>query len=150
MDLYKHGANVTLIHRGEDFGSSVKYWILPDKKNRIKDNKIHALFNTVVKEINENKIIVSGKDGQCDEIENDFVFALTGYQPNVDFLKKTGIEIKSQNTPVHNPETLETNIAGIYIAGVITAGSDSSKVFIENSRNHGTIITRHILYGTKN
>ena len=143
LDLYRHGAEVTVIHRGDDFGKSVKYWILPDIKNRVKEGKIHAYFNTAVKEIKEDSLIVE-KDGVETELENDFVFALTGYRPDMGFLKNAGIELDSTLTPVHDAETLETNVPGVYIAGVIIAGCEGSKVFIENTRNHGTKIIGHI------
>ncbi|MFQ5603378.1 MAG: YpdA family putative bacillithiol disulfide reductase [bacterium] len=149
LALYKHGAQVTLIHRGSDFGASVKYWILPDIKNRVKEQKINALFNSVVTEINRDHIVVANGKTASQKIENDFVFALTGYHPDEAFLSDLGIEIDDCSTPVHDPKTLETNVSGIYIAGVITAGAESSKVFIENSRNHGTQIIGHILNGTK-
>ncbi len=144
LDLYKHGAEVTVIHRGEDFGKSVKYWILPDIKNRIKEGKIRAYFNTTVNEIKEGFLIVTDDKGVETELENDFVFALTGYRPDMGFLKKVGIEFDSKLTPVHDAETFETNVSGVYIAGVIIAGCEGSKVFIENTRNHGTKIIGHI------
>jgi thioredoxin reductase (NADPH) len=147
LDLYHHGVNVTLIHRGESFGKSVKYWILPDIENRIKEGKIRALFNTVVEEIRETKVVVRNREGKRWEIENDFVFAMTGYRPNIPFLQSIGIKIDANGTPVHHPKTLETNVPGMYIAGVITAGVEGSKVFIENLRNHGKEIIGHILNG---
>lgn len=143
LDLYKHGAEVTVVHRGEDFGKSVKYWILPDIKNRVKEGKIRAHFNTTVKEIKEGSLVIE-IDGAETELENDFVFALTGYRPDMGFLKNVGVEFDSKLAPVHNEETFETNVPGVYIAGVITAGCESSRVFIENSRNHGTKIIGHI------
>jgi thioredoxin reductase (NADPH) len=149
LDLYKHGARVTLIHRGPTFGGSVKYWILPDIENRIKENKIQALFNSEVEEIQKDFIVVQTQDGRRLEIENDYVFAMTGYKPNVYFFEKMGIEMQSNCTPVYDSDTYETNIPGMYIAGVITAGADGSKVFIENSRNHGKIIIGHIVNGQK-
>ncbi len=149
LDLYKNGADVTVIHRGPDFGHSVKYWILPDIKNRVKENQIKARFDTRVKQIRESSIVIENGSGE-EELENDFVFALTGYRPDTKFMKKLGVEFGPGERPVHDPETLATNVAGIYIAGVITAGSESSKVFIENSRNHGTKIIGHISNGCKN
>ncbi|MFQ5650436.1 MAG: YpdA family putative bacillithiol disulfide reductase [bacterium] len=145
LDLYKNGAEVTLIHRRETFGSSVKYWILPDIENRIRAGKIRALFNTVVMEIRDESIVVLRKDGTTQELENDLVLAMTGYNPDTRFLTQIGIELRSEYTAVHDPNTLETNVPGVYIAGVITAGSDGSKVFIENSRNHGAKIIGNIL-----
>lgn len=144
LDLYKHGVEVTIIHRGEDFGKSVKYWILPDIKNRIKKGRIQAYFNTTVAEIKEDLLILTGDDGIETELENDFVFALTGYRPDMGFLRNMGVEFDPKLTPVHDEETLQTNVPGIYIAGVITAGCEASKVFIENTRNHGTKIIGHI------
>ncbi len=147
LELYKNGVDVTIIHRHDDFGKSVKYWILPDIKNRVKEGKIKALFNTVITDIREDTIIVRDAQGRESELENDFVFALIGYNPDTGFLTQMGVELQSRYTPVHNPNTLETNVPGIYIAGVITAGSEGSKVFIENSREHGTKIIGHILNG---
>lgn len=149
LDLYRHGAQVTLIHRGSELGRSVKYWIRPDVENRIKENKIQAHFNTVVEEIKEDCIVTRSLDGNRREIPNDFLFALTGYHPDLKFLESLGIKIESNCTPVHNSNTLETNVLGIYIAGVITAGAEGSKVFIENSRFHGRKIIGHILNGKK-
>jgi len=147
LDLYHHGANVTLIHRGETLGKSVKYWILPDIENRIKEGKIRAHFKTAVLQIKDDRIVVKNAMGEVREIENDFVFAMTGYRPNIPFLQSIGIEIESNGTPVHHPKTLETNVPGMYIAGVITAGVEGSKVFIENLRNHGKQIIGHIING---
>lgn len=150
LDLYKHGAEVTVIHRGPAFGKSVKYWILPDIENRIKEGKIKALFNTILVEIKENYIVIQDlAGGQRSTIDNDFVFALTGYHPDQSFLRRLGIEIDLQMTPTHNSDTLETNVLGVYVAGVITAGCEGSKVFIENSRDHGKKIIGHILNGRK-
>ena len=147
LDLYRHGAKVTLIHRGDTFGKSVKYWIRPDIENRVKEGAIKALFNTVVKEIHEDHIVLQDGAAVPVKLANDFVFALTGYRPDQRFLQSMGIRIGAGITPGHNPDTLETNVPGIYIAGVITVGSESSKVFIENSRHHGTQIVEHILNG---
>jgi len=148
LDLFKHGANVTVIHRGDDFGRSVKYWILPDIKNRVREKKIVVRFNSTVKEIRPDSIIV--KNGATEEtLPNDFVFALTGYRPDTTFMRGLGIEFGEGETPNHDPDTLATNVPGVYIAGVITAGSEGSQVFIENSRDHGKKIIGHILHGTK-
>ncbi|MFQ5639881.1 MAG: YpdA family putative bacillithiol disulfide reductase [bacterium] len=149
LDLYKHGAEVTLIHRGETFGPSVKYWIRPDIENRIKEGKIKSLFNTRVTEIKEKTILVEGADGRINQFDNDFVFAMTGYNIDTDFLAKAGVELQPDTVPCHHPDTLESNVPGVYVAGVLTAGSNGSKVFIENSRNHGTKIIGHILNGSK-
>lgn len=147
LDLYRHGAQVTLVHRGPSLGKSVKYWIRPDIENRIREGKIHALFETVVEEIREDVVVVRTRDKRTLEIENDFVFAMTGYKPDLDFLSGIGISIRPDGTPEYDEETLESNIPGVYIAGVITAGCKGSKVFIENSRDHGKKIIGHILNG---
>lgn len=147
LDLYKHGAEVTIIHRGPTFGDSVKYWLLPDIQNRIKEGRIGARFNTTVQEIKEDVLILQTKDGYRETLENDFVFAMTGYRPDVRFFERLGMEVDADAKPVHDPETLETNVPGLYIAGVVTAGAEGSKVFIENSRNHGKKIIGHILHG---
>lgn len=147
LELYKHDVDVTIIHRGSGFGKSVKYWILPDIENRLKEGKIRAHFNTVVKEIRENELVLQNNEDRVWTIENDYVFALIGYHPDRDFFEAVGIDFTNGYTPVHDPNSLETNVPGIYIAGVITAGSDGSKVFIENSRNHGIKIIGNILNG---
>lgn len=147
LELWRHGVEVTLIHRGADFGKSVKYWILPDIRNRIKNGEIIAYLNTVVQEVKPASIVIESHSGVRRELENDYVFALTGYLPDVEFFKKLGIRVERKHTPVHNPETLETNVPGIYVCGVITAGSEGSKVFIENSRHHGELIIGSIANG---
>lgn len=149
LDLYRHGADVTLIHRGETIGKSVKYWLLPDIENRIKEGKIRAMFNTAVEKIEADQLIVRNGDGAQQELENDFVFAMTGYIPDLDFLQELGVDLGAQSTPAHDTETLESNVPGVYIAGVITAGAEGSKVFIENTRNHGTKIIGHIRNGDR-
>lgn len=149
LDLYRHGADVTLIHRGETFGKSVKYWILPDIENRIKEGGVRAMFNAGVEKIEKDHLIVRNSDGVRQKLENDFVFAMTGYIPDIDFLQGLGIDLGLKSTPAHDTETLETNVPGVYIAGVITAGAEGSKVFIENTRNHGTKIIGHIRNGDR-
>jgi thioredoxin reductase (NADPH) len=149
LDLYRHGADVTIVHRGNTFGKSVKYWIRPDIENRVKEGGIKAFFNTVVEEFLADGLIVRNGTGGERKLDCDFVFALTGYKPDRDFLEKMSISIGEGLRPRHNPETLETNVPGIYVAGVITAGSESSEVFIENSRHHGTKIVGHIVNGSR-
>jgi thioredoxin reductase (NADPH) len=147
LDLYHHGAKVSLVHRDDTLGKSVKYWILPDIENRIKEEAIQSHFATTVLQIKDECVVVKNAAGEVWEIESDFVFALTGYRPNAPFLRSAGLKMKSGDIPTYNPKTLESNVAGIYIAGVITAGGDGSKVFIENSRHHGKLIMGHILNG---
>jgi thioredoxin reductase (NADPH) len=137
LALWRHGARVTLIHRGPALHQNIKYWILPDIENRIKNGEIQAHFNSFVEEITPDTVIVNTPHGK-QELKNDFVFALTGYHPDYDFLRGIGIELAGdQKRPVCDPETLESNVPGVYVAGVIVAGSRTSEIFIENGRFHG-------------
>jgi thioredoxin reductase (NADPH) len=137
LDLWRHGARVTLVHRGPAMRDSVKYWVKPDIENRIKRAEIPAYFNSTVREIGDDSVLLRTPDGEV-ELENDFVFALTGYHPDFDFLRALGIELSAeQSRPLCDPETLESNVPGIYVAGVIVAGSRTSEIFIENGRFHG-------------
>jgi thioredoxin reductase (NADPH) len=117
--------------------SHVKYWILPDIENRIKNGEIAAYFNSTVREIAPDHVVLDTPEGEV-RIKNDFVFALTGYHPDYEFLRSMGIELSpEQCRPVCDPLTLESNVAGIYVAGVIVAGSRTNEIFIENGRFHG-------------
>lgn len=137
LELWRHGARVTLVYRGPQISPSVKYWVRPDIENRIKNGEINAHFNSNVIEITEHGVEIDSPDGPL-RLENDFVFALTGYHPDFDFLTSIGIELSAEQCrPVCDPETLESNVAGIYVAGVIVAGSRTSEIFIENGRFHG-------------
>ncbi len=137
LDLWRHGARVTLVHRGPAMRDSVKYWVKPDIENRIKRGEIPACFNSTVQEIAEDRVLLRTPEGEV-ELENDFVFALTGYHPDFDFLRALGIELSTEQCrPLCDPETLESNVPGIYVAGVIVAGSRTSEIFIENGRFHG-------------
>ena len=145
LELWRHGARVTIVHRGPGMHKNVKYWILPDIENRIKNGEVTAYFNTTVQEIRENTVLLRTPDGER-EIENDFVFALTGYHPDFDLLRSLGIECAGeQNRPVCDPDTLESNVPGIYLAGVIVAGSRTSEIFIENGRFHGRQIAADLV-----
>ncbi|MFA5832935.1 MAG: YpdA family putative bacillithiol disulfide reductase [Bacteroidota bacterium] len=140
LELFRHGAHVTLVHRGETLSEKIKYWILPDIENRIKEQSIKALFNTQVMEIKEKSVRVKNTDGEYD-IENDFVFALIGYHPDYDFLRSCGIALDTESyVPQQNPDSFETNVKGIYVAGSIIAGKNNNSIFIENGRLHGKII----------
>jgi thioredoxin reductase (NADPH) len=140
LDLWRHGARVTLVHRGAQMHNHVKYWVRPDIENRIKAGEITAYFNSEVREIGEDCVVVRTPSGTI-RLRNDFVFALTGYHPDYDFLRSAGIELSSEQLrPVCDPETLESNVLGIYVAGVIVAGSRTSEIFIENGRFHGKLI----------
>jgi len=137
LELWRHGARVTLVHRGPAMHKNVKYWILPDIENRIRNQEITALFSSRVVRIRERDVLIETPAGTI-EIANDFVFALTGYHADFDFLKSLGIQLGgSECRPVCDTETLESNVPGIYLAGVIVAGARTSEIFIENGRFHG-------------
>jgi thioredoxin reductase (NADPH) len=137
LDLWRHGARVTLVHRGPKLHNHVKYWILPDIENRIKNGEITAYFRSTVMEIESDSVTLDTPDGPV-QLNNDFVFAMTGYHPDYDFLRSMGIELSTEQCrPVCDPETLESNVPGIYVAGVIVAGSRTNEIFIENGRFHG-------------
>jgi thioredoxin reductase (NADPH) len=137
LELWRHGARVTLVHRGSGMHKNVKYWILPDVENRIRNQEIAAFFNTTVLEIRPRSVLLQTAAGQI-EIANDFVFALTGYHPDYDFLRSLGVEISGgECRPFCDTQTLESNVSGIYLAGVIVAGARTSEIFIENGRFHG-------------
>jgi thioredoxin reductase (NADPH) len=153
LDLWRHGARVTLVHRGARMHGHVKYWILPDIENRIKNHEIAAYFNSSVEEIGPDHVLLSTPEGPV-RLKNDFVFAMTGYHPDYDFLRSIGIELSSEQCrPVCDPETLESNVPGIYVAGVIVAGSRTNEIFIENGRFHGKQIaadlTKKLAQGTE-
>lgn len=146
LETYRKGASeVTMIIRESSLSDSVKYWVKPDVENRIEEGSIKSYFNSNITKIEEDKIFISTPDGEK-ILDNDFVLAMTGYQPDFSFLKKLGIELGDDEykTPVHNPDTMETNIEGIYLAGVICGGLKTNKWFIENSRVHANIIMDHV------
>ena len=147
LETYRKGAKeVTMIVREPSLSESVKYWVKPDVENRIKEGSIKSFFSSIIKKITKESIHINTPDGDV-TIENDFVLAMTGYQPDFSFLKKIGIEIggDEHKTPVHDPDTMMTNVDGIYLAGVICGGLKTNKWFIENSRNHSKIIVGDIL-----
>lgn len=139
LELFRGGARVTLIHRRPDLSRSLKYWVAPDISNRIKNGEITALFNTEVTAIEPTMLRTRNLEtGEESEIANDFVFALTGYHPDYQMLLSLGIELDpSTMKPAVDPETFESNVRGIYLAGVVLAGSETNKIFIENGRFHG-------------
>ena len=142
LETYRKGAKeVTMIIREPSLSDSVKYWVKPDVENRIEEGSIKSFFNSNITKIENDKIYVSTPEGQK-ILDNDFVLAMTGYQPDFSFLSKLGIKLGDDEykTPVHNPDTMETNIEGIYLAGVICGGLKTNKWFIENSRDHASII----------
>ncbi len=141
LDLWRHGAKVTLVHRGAEMHRHVKYWILPDINNRIKNGEVTAYFGSTVEEIAEDSVTLTTPDGPVTR-ENDFVFALTGYHPDFGFLERLGVSLDQLNDrcPICDPTTLESNVPGIYLAGVIVAGERTNEIFIENGRFHGKLI----------
>ncbi|HZO99681.1 MAG TPA: YpdA family putative bacillithiol disulfide reductase [Terriglobia bacterium] len=146
LDLYRHGSEVTLIVRERELSRHIKYWIRPDLENRIKEGSIQALFETVVTEVAPRWIFVRNAKGESRRLENDFVFALTGYHPDFDFIRSCGVAIDPVTCrPQCSPETLESNVAGLYLAGVIIAGPDTNEIFIENGRFHGKQIVSDIV-----
>lgn len=141
LDLWRHGARVTLVHRGPQMHRHVKYWILPDINNRIKNGEIKAYFDSTVTNISEDDVTLATPEGLV-TLRNQFVFALTGYHPDFDFIEQLGVKLDEGNDrcPVCDPKTLESNVPGIYLAGVIVAGERTNEIFIENGRFHGQAI----------
>jgi thioredoxin reductase (NADPH) len=137
LELFRSGANVTLVHRHPQLKPSIKYWVRPDIENRIKEGSVRGLFNTSVVEIQPTQVIVE-RDGSREEISADAVFLLTGYHPDCDLYRRAGIRLHRETmSPEFNPETFETNVPGIFLAGGAICGRDTSNIFIENGRFHG-------------
>jgi len=145
LEIYRKGAEVTLVVREEEVSHRVKYWVRPDIMNRIKEGSIQAYFNTTVAEITENQIYLNTPEGEK-IIDNDWVLAMTGYEPDFQLLKSIGIQLKEDDlkTPEYNIETQESNVKGVYLAGVICGGLRTHTWFIENSRVHAKQIINHI------
>lgn len=145
LEIWRKGGQVTMIVRGSEIGERVKYWVKPDIENRINEGSIKAYFNSEIEEINESEVIIRTALGK-QTIPNDFVVALTGYRPDFNFLKQLGVTFSSdaKHIPTYNPQTMETNIKGLYLAGVICGGMETHKWFIENSRIHAKIIMEHL------
>ncbi|MCM3724427.1 YpdA family putative bacillithiol disulfide reductase [Neobacillus cucumis] len=145
LELVKAGARVTVLYRGKEYSPSIKPWILPEFESLVRNEIITMEFQADVKEIRANQVIYV-KDGELRTIQNDFVFAMTGYHPDHEFLVEMGIKIdKETGRPFYNPNSMETNISGIFIAGVIAAGNNANEIFIENGRFHGGQIAQAIL-----
>ena len=137
LDLWRHGARVTLVHRGPEMHGHVKYWILPDFNNRVANGEIRAFFNSTVERIELDSVTLRTPEGER-TIPNQFVFALTGYHPDFAFIRGLGVRLEGPDQqPVCNPLTRESNVPGIYLAGVIVAGNRTNEIFIENGRFHG-------------
>ncbi|MDT3401546.1 YpdA family putative bacillithiol disulfide reductase [Mucilaginibacter terrae] len=146
LETYRKGAEVTMVVRDGQISNRVKYWVRPDISNRIEEGSIKAYFNSNLKAIREHEVDIETPDGII-TIANDFVMAMTGYKPNFNFLKKVGIKLSEDGKyiPQYNPETMETNLPGIYLAGVVCGGMDTHLWFIENSRVHAEMILGDIL-----
>lgn len=145
LETWRKGATVTMVVKGDAISERVKYWVKPDVENRIKEGSIKAYFNSSVAAIRQNEVDIQTADGLV-TIENDWVLAMTGYQPNLQFLRSMGIQLANDDvcSPVYNEETYETNVQGIYLAGVICGGMNTHKLFIENSRVHAEKIIADI------
>ncbi len=144
LELFWTGARVTMVHRGPGISSNVKYWIKPNIENRIKVGEIKAYFNSSVKEIRPHEVVLTTPDGEV-TVKNDFVFAMTGYRPDFEFMAEHGIHLDpATSKPITDPQTLESERAGVYLAGVIVAGTHTNEIFIENGRFHGKVIAESI------
>ena len=146
LEIYRKGGNVTMIIRKNEISPSVKYWVKPDIENRIKEGSIKAFFGAELLEVKEHSVIFKTETDDIKEIENDFVLAMTGYLPDFNFLRSIGIDLQNEClNPNYNPETMESNIEGIYLAGVVCGGKDTHLWFIENSRIHAKQIIKNII-----
>lgn len=147
LEVYRKGGKVTMVVRGEAIGERVKYWVKPDIENRIEEGSINALFNASLTAIREHEVDIKLNNGEIQTLENDFVLALTGYLPNFEFLEKIGVNLSNdkKRKPEYNPETMETNLKGLYLAGVICGGTETHLWFIENSRIHAKLIIKDIV-----
>jgi thioredoxin reductase (NADPH) len=144
LELHWTGARVTLVHRGSWISDRVKYWIRPNIENRIKNGEIQAYFKSRIREIHPRTVVLDTDEGQV-TLKNDFVFAMTGYRPDLEFLASLGIRLEPvSQKPKTNPETLESDRPGIFLAGVIVAGMHTNEIFIENGRFHGKKIAEAI------
>ena len=146
LEIWRKGADVTMVIRQEEIGTRVKYWVKPDIENRIKEGSIKAYFNSRILEIRPTEVDIQTPEGVI-TLENDFVLAMTGFQPNLKLLQDFGIKLNPENSysPIYNPETMETNVPGLFLAGVICGGMNTHIWFIENSRIHAELIINEIL-----
>ena len=145
LECWRKGGNVTMVIRKNEINNRVKYWVKPDIENRIEEGSIKAYFESNITEIRENEVEIETPQGKI-AIKNDFVLALTGYKPDLSFLEKMGIHLSNDElkTPTYNPETMETNVKGLFLAGVVCGGMQTHKWFIENSRVHANMIVDYI------
>ncbi len=144
LELNKAGAHVTVVYRGTEYSSSIKPWVLPEFLGLVRDGEITMHFNTNVKEINEQEVVLD-VEGEEQTISNDIVFAMTGYHPDHSFIRAMGVELDEETgRPYFDPETMETNVENLFIAGVLAAGDNANEIFIENGRFHGGLIAEKI------
>jgi bacillithiol disulfide reductase len=147
LEIWRKGGDVTMVVRGPQIGERVKYWVRPDIDNRIKEGSIKAFFNAEITEIKPDEVTIKTPNGE-QILANDFVVAMTGYRPNFEFLQSLGIQLSNEKMiPNYNSATMESNVKGMYLAGVICGGMETHKWFIENSRIHAEIIIREITSG---
>ncbi|MEL6535098.1 MAG: YpdA family putative bacillithiol disulfide reductase [Bacteroidota bacterium] len=146
LDLYRNGVDVSVIHQFPSLDKTAKYWIVPDLQNRIKKEEVPALFEHKVVEIKEDRLIAENLNtGEQVEVLADFVFLMTGYRPDGDFMSKLGIELTGEALiPTMSPETYESNVPGIYVCGSVVGGEETARVFIENGKLHGSSIIKHL------
>jgi thioredoxin reductase (NADPH) len=149
LDLFRHGADVTMIHCELELSRHIKYWIRPDIENRIKEGSVRAYMESRVKEITPDAVWIENAQGERIRIENDYVYALTGYHPDFDFLRRVGVEVDPRTSrPNCHTKTRQSNVPGVYLAGVVISGRHTNEIFIENGRFHGkqilTDIQKHL------
>jgi putative YpdA family bacillithiol system oxidoreductase len=146
LETWRKGANVTMVIRETEIGTGVKYWVRPDIINRIEEGSIKAYFNSEITKITEREVFIDSPEGKI-SVPNDWVLAMTGYQPNLSFLEKIGIKLSDDaiRKPQYHENTMETNVPNVYLAGVICGGMDTRRLFIENSRVHAELIIKNIL-----
>jgi thioredoxin reductase (NADPH) len=145
LELHRAGAQVTLVHRGETLSDRVKYWIRPDIDNRIKEGSIAAYFGARVTEIRPTSTLVALASGDVREIGTDAVLLLTGYHPDFALMERAGVALDARRAPTFDPDTMETNVPGLYVAGGLVGGLDTGAIFIENGRFHGEKIVHAYL-----
>lgn len=150
LETWRKGAEVTMVIRKPEIGRRVKYWVRPDIENRIKEGSIKACFNSSLKEIRPSDVVIDTPDGEV-VLPNDWVLCLTGYQPNLSFLKNAGVDLSDDEIrkPGYSEDTYESNVPGLYLAGVICGGMNTHRLFIENSREHAQKIVAHIASKTE-
>ena len=149
LELFRNGARVTMVHFSDKVDRGVKPWVVPDIENRLRNREISVHWRSRITEIRPSSVVLRREGtGEAEEIDNDFVLALTGWKADHAPLRSLGVAIdEATDVPIHDPSTMETDVGGIYLAGVIAAGHDANKIFIENGREHGELIVRHLMSG---